>query len=212
VKLPSAEAESDTPGVENPFRREGLDAGGGMGGSTTVRARCSEIFGSEPFCSVEGVEPETKMRVNSPGPREGAGGATGLARGGGETGGLGRCSIARNICVNSPGALEAEPEEAGSNEIDAGLASADNGGDQSARVAPGPKAAGVPASDLATSGSEDAGEGVAPNEFKNIPVALSGSAWSRGSELKSFLVILSIVLFSAAALFTAKLTRPSIPA
>jgi len=64
VKLCSADAESDTPGVEKPFIRGGLDAGGGMcGGSTTVRAPCSGLL-----CSVDGVEPETKLRVNSPAP------------------------------------------------------------------------------------------------------------------------------------------------
>jgi hypothetical protein len=63
VKLPSAEAESETPGAENPFIREGL-AGGGVNcrGSATVLAELPGDRGS-----VGGTEVFTKMRVNSPG-------------------------------------------------------------------------------------------------------------------------------------------------
>ena len=63
VKLPSPEAEPETPGEENPFARDGL-AGG----------RCVDRVFSSTFLSgvlVVGC-PETKTFVNSPGPRSGA--------------------------------------------------------------------------------------------------------------------------------------------
>ena len=69
VKLPSADAESDAPGVEKPFIRDGLAAGGGV--SIAVLAGGSAA-GAAAF---------TKIRVNSPGP--------GLAPGGGFCGATG---------------------------------------------------------------------------------------------------------------------------
>jgi hypothetical protein len=63
VKLPSADAESETPGEEKPFIRDGLAAGGvNGGGSTTVFADWLGTRGS-----VAGTEVFTKIRVNSPG-------------------------------------------------------------------------------------------------------------------------------------------------
>jgi len=80
VKLPSADAESEMPGVENPFIFGGAVTGGGTGtDSITVRAGCS--FGV--------AAPLTKIRVNSPGPGPelgpelgaGAGGCDGIGAG-----------------------------------------------------------------------------------------------------------------------------------
>jgi hypothetical protein len=64
VKLPSADAESDTPGVENPFMR-GVAAGANGTGSGMPDGRCF----SEAVAA-------TNMRVNSPGSWRRASGGT----------------------------------------------------------------------------------------------------------------------------------------
>lgn len=98
VKPPSADAESDAPGEENPFDFDGLgDGGAGRGVSSGGRAVGVNA----------GVPPETMMRVNSPGPGSAGCGAFSTWVGasfGGADGGAGRCPKELNICVNSPGA------------------------------------------------------------------------------------------------------------
>lgn len=57
VKLPSAEAESDTPGEENPLARDGpADGGAGRAASSTGLAGGVK----------DGFTAGTKIRVNSP--------------------------------------------------------------------------------------------------------------------------------------------------
>jgi hypothetical protein len=75
VKLPSAAAESEIPGVEKPLARTGLEDAGpddgpgkGPGRGVSSEGRGAGVGG--------GVTPETKMRVNSPGAWS-AGGAAG---------------------------------------------------------------------------------------------------------------------------------------
>ena len=59
VKLPSTDAEPETPGVEKPFEPDGPDDGGaGRGVSSNGRAGGAYA----------GVTPETKIFVNSPCP------------------------------------------------------------------------------------------------------------------------------------------------
>jgi len=58
VKLPSPDADPETPGGEKPFEREGPWVGSGTG-----------LVGSSALRGVGGCEPPTKIRVNSPGPR-----------------------------------------------------------------------------------------------------------------------------------------------
>lgn len=84
VKLPSADAESEIPGVEKPFMRDGVAAEGEA--SATVRTDGS-TGGAAAF---------TKIRVNSPGPGPapetdpGLGGLAGAVEAGaGCTGGTG---------------------------------------------------------------------------------------------------------------------------
>jgi hypothetical protein len=78
VKLPSADAEPETPGEEKPFKRDGLAAGGvNCGGSTKVFAEWSGV----------GIDPVTKTRVNSPGAGAGAGCDSSLVTGCSATGG-----------------------------------------------------------------------------------------------------------------------------
>jgi hypothetical protein len=61
VKLPSADAESETPGVEKPFILGGAgDADGRGADSVTILAGCS--LGADVAGGLL-----TKMRVNSPG-------------------------------------------------------------------------------------------------------------------------------------------------
>jgi hypothetical protein len=73
VKLPSAEAESDMPGVENPFIREGPAELDGVG----AEGRMGVSAGLPADCSFAGEDALTKIRVNSPGAgaAEGAGDA-----------------------------------------------------------------------------------------------------------------------------------------
>ena len=103
VKLPSADAEPETPGVENPFEPDGPEDGG-AGRGVSSAGRAGGVYA--------GVTPETKIFVNSPCPGlEGAGGGpftTWVATWGGAClgagGTAGRGFIELNICVNSPGA------------------------------------------------------------------------------------------------------------
>lgn len=63
VKLPSPEAESDAPGEEKPFERDGPDDGGaGRGASSWARD-----------AGADGAAPDTKIRVKSPWPASDAG-------------------------------------------------------------------------------------------------------------------------------------------
>lgn len=64
VKLPSPEAEPETPGDEKPFARAGLAAGNGA-----CLVSSSLLFGELLAC---GFTPPTKIRVNSPGARSDA--------------------------------------------------------------------------------------------------------------------------------------------
>ena len=70
-QLPSAEAESDTPGDEKPFIFAGAGAGGAAyddagGGSNTVLAEYSgDALGG--IAEAGETDPLTKIRVNSPG-------------------------------------------------------------------------------------------------------------------------------------------------
>ena len=64
VKLPSADAESEIPGVEKPFMRDGAGAWGGVGGVSMA---------GFAGCSLGGAEALTKIRVNSPGAGAGVG-------------------------------------------------------------------------------------------------------------------------------------------
>jgi hypothetical protein len=58
VKLPSPEADPETPGDENPFARDEFKADGAAG-----RDASSEFLGEALDC---GCAPPTKIRVNSP--------------------------------------------------------------------------------------------------------------------------------------------------
>ena len=114
MKLPSAEAESEIPGVEKPLSRDGLaGAGGGMGATSAAGRTAGSLAGDDAL---------TKIRVNSPGPGAepdaelGPGdavGGSGLAAGAGDwvTGdgaAVARACCAWNNCVNSPGPEETE--------------------------------------------------------------------------------------------------------
>ena len=102
VKLPSPDAEPDTPGDENPLELEGAD-GGGVGITVSCEGRTGGAY--------DGGTPETKIFVNSPEGESGGGGAglrttcvgtcggACLAGGGAE----GRGPNELNSDVNSPG-------------------------------------------------------------------------------------------------------------
>ena len=68
MKLPSAEAESETPGEEKPFMRDGFGTGAGIGVSGAILVTC--VMGGE----LDGVAAGTKMRVNSPAAEAGGAG------------------------------------------------------------------------------------------------------------------------------------------
>ncbi len=102
VKLPSADAEPETPGVEKPLDPDGPEDGG-AGRGVSSDGRAGGVYA--------GVTPETNILVNSPCPwLEGDGGGpftTWVAACGGVCfagGAAGRGFIELNICVNSPGA------------------------------------------------------------------------------------------------------------
>jgi hypothetical protein len=65
VKLPSADAESEIPGDEKPFPRDGTAAGG------AGRTGLSPLLDGALLAA---FEPETKIRVNSPGAWSGCAG------------------------------------------------------------------------------------------------------------------------------------------
>jgi hypothetical protein len=69
VKLPSADAESEIPGVENPFIFDGFN---GFEGEVAAgwKAGVSTVFLAAG--SLGAAEAATKMRVNSPGAGAGA--------------------------------------------------------------------------------------------------------------------------------------------
>ena len=74
VKLPSGDAESETPGEENPFNRGGAEDAGadgagvlaGLGVLAAGGVNCGVSTNVLFPCSI--TAPATKMRVNSPGP------------------------------------------------------------------------------------------------------------------------------------------------
>jgi hypothetical protein len=168
VKLPSPDADPETPGEENPLPRAGEPIGMVRGASSPL------LLGG----AADGVFPATKIRVNSPGAGsagggtgvlftdaagEGAGGGVGTARTGAGAGAPGvRCSTALNIWVNAPGPVDGEWPDEG-----AGGAGADA---VSGWVANGSVANG-------SDGCCPPSAGVS-NARKNIPVALSGSGCS----------------------------------
>jgi hypothetical protein len=120
VKLPSAAAESETPGVEKPLAGGVLGEAGREGGRPEKGPGRGVSSGARGGGVCEGVTPETKMRVNSPGSWA-AGGCAGplttcvgtcawASLGG--PGAAGRGFNELNICVNSPGAADG-PEAGG---------------------------------------------------------------------------------------------------
>ena len=162
VKPPSAESEA--PGDEKPFERDGPDEGG-AGRGVSSGGRAGDVY--------DGVTPETKTRVNSPWLASAAGGCgpfttcvatCGCSFAGG--GAAGRCPPELNICVNSPGAAPA-PAPGFETGLEAGKG-----------VYAGRSAA---LADLAGSDGT-ASEGFAfdscSNARRNMPVALSGSGCS----------------------------------
>jgi hypothetical protein len=73
VKLPSADADPDAPGEENPFARDGLAAGLAGAGIARVASSIGRAGGVG-----DGAAPATKIRVNSPGSSFEDGGDTDL--------------------------------------------------------------------------------------------------------------------------------------
>ena len=173
VKLPSADAESDVPGEENPLDFDG-PAGGGAGRNGSSAGRDDDAWG--------GVFPETKMRVNSPAPCSGGGcgplttwvltftpgekGCCGGASRDGDGGGVaGRCPMELKICVNSPGSAAGAGDVAGAGRFGAALAGGDGG--------TGAKG----------SGALGASWRSVSKAFRNMAVAVKGSASGSGPEL-----------------------------
>jgi hypothetical protein len=190
VKLPSADAESETPGAEKPLARDGLATGG------VARLTSSAGFAGG---GGSGVDPATKMRVNSPGslsngrfagPPDSMGrlsAGTSCARFDGFTSRRG--SSFWNIRVNSPGSVPLVPDCAGVRE---GAACDGVTGES-------------PGTALLLSGADpDLGS----KARRNRPVALSdsGSSWASGPDFGSFLVM-GEWAFSLPAGFIAKITR-----
>jgi hypothetical protein len=158
VKLPSADAEA--PGDENPLDFDGPGEGGAGRGAGSVAL---------PGGAYGAALPETKIRVNSPGPCSG-GAWDPCATGGGASrpvdgwGADGRCPSELNICVNSPGPGP-DCEDGGAGPVTSPAA-----------VRCGPSANG-----FASCGAPSRSVSKA---FRNIAVALRGSASGSGLELE----------------------------
>jgi hypothetical protein len=188
VKPPSADAEWEVPGDENPLEREG----GGEDGVDRGESSPAPVL-----ASAGGADPDTKMRVNSPPPGSGGGwggpfttavalcGTDGVSRAGLGAGGVCRAPRVLNIWVNSPGS---EPGPGGGPGAGAGL----NGGSlETRRSSPGVDGAlgrGAVGSEKNGSGAFFAPSRSGSKAFRNIAVAVSGSACSGGSgpEFESF--------------------------
>ena len=182
VKLPSAEAESETPGLEKPFI---LDGAGGVAGGGGVNCACGgeggsgggsiTVFAATGF---SGTEPAIKMRVNSPGPELAAGAVAGSLLAAETSAGAGATafsnlpiaglsitglSIAWKIRVNSPGP-----------DFVAGAGGGAACAGQSLRTGSGTGRA------APNAGVSSAVAGGFSSERRNIAVALSGSSCSGG--------------------------------
>ncbi len=180
VKLPSAEAESETPGLEKPFI---LDGAGGVAGG--VNCACGgeggsgggsiTVFAATGF---SGTEPATKMRVNSPGPELAAGAVAGSLLAAETWAGAGATalsnlpvagfsiaclSIVWKIRVNSPGPDFAAGEGGGTACAGQSL----RAGSGTGRATP-------------DAGDSSVVAGGLSSERRNIAVALSGSSCSGG--------------------------------